>query len=52
MYIEVASHSIFGFVAIITSISSFASAILLNKFSKFKSQIKTQLIGEIHQPKI
>jgi hypothetical protein len=50
MYIAVASHSIFGFVAIIISTNSFESIILLNNFSKFKSQIKTQLIGEmLHQ---
>jgi hypothetical protein len=50
MYIAVASPSIFGFVAIIISTFSLESEILLNSPSKFKSHMKTQLIGEIlHQ---
>jgi hypothetical protein len=52
MYIAVASHSIFGFVAIIISTFSLESEILLNNHSKFKSHMKTQLIGEILPPSI
>jgi Leucine-rich repeat (LRR) protein len=47
IYALVASHSILGFVARIISNFKSESLIFLNNCSKFKSQIKIQLIGEI-----
>ncbi|MDP3380999.1 MAG: hypothetical protein Q8S84_05825 [bacterium] len=50
IYELVASHSIFGFVANISSSFQSNSEIFLNNCSKFKSHINTQLIGDIAQP--
>jgi hypothetical protein len=52
IYVLVASHSILGFVASIISSFQSDSDILLNNFSKCKSHIKTQFIGDIAQPSI
>jgi hypothetical protein len=52
MYVLVASHSIFGFVASINSNLLSDSDIFLNSHSKFKSHINTQFIGEIAHPSI
>jgi len=48
----VASHSIFGFVARIISTLFSAFSILSKSSLNFKSQIKTQFIGEIAHPKM
>jgi hypothetical protein len=45
--LAVASHSIFGFVESIISTLLSKLFILSNKLSKFKSQTKTQFIGEM-----
>jgi hypothetical protein len=47
IYIKVASHSIFGFVAIISSEIS-QDLIFSNNSLNFKSFTKTQLIGDMH----
>ncbi|MBT3728770.1 hypothetical protein HOF65_06725 [bacterium] len=47
-----ASHSIFGFVARISSSLSSEFSIFLNNDSKCKSHIKTQLMGDIAHPSI
>jgi hypothetical protein len=51
MYIVVASHSIFGFVAMMIS-QNFSFLILVNSSLNLRSLANTQLIGEIEPPRI